>query len=125
MQLYTHREDVDLVNSHQLAALPAQAVRYVAQDSGGSMDLLKSACPVSLFTCYSYTTHIFIHDLDVRILPLAAWHQSYHYIRSSRVAWPVKASTEEHALQQVSMHNTSRSACTVSADQHAQYQMHT
>ena len=47
MQLYTHREDVDLVNGHQLAALPAQAVRYAAQDSGASMDLLKSACPVS------------------------------------------------------------------------------
>ena len=48
MQLYTHREDVDLVNSQQLQALPAQAVRYVAQDSGPSMDLLKTACPVLL-----------------------------------------------------------------------------
>ena len=53
VQLYTHREDVDLVNSHQLAALPSAAVRYVAQDSGSSMDLLKSACPVSL-SCASH-----------------------------------------------------------------------
>ncbi|KAA6426372.1 MAG: ATP-dependent DNA helicase PIF1 [Trebouxia sp. A1-2] len=44
-KLYTHREDVDLVNSHQLQALPAQPVRYVAQDSGPSTDLLKTACP--------------------------------------------------------------------------------
>ena len=51
MQLYTHREDVDLVNGHQLAALPGEAVRYVAQDSGGSPDLLKSACPVSQQSC--------------------------------------------------------------------------
>lgn len=44
----THMEDVDLVNSQQLQALPAQPVRYVAQDSGASMDLLKTACPVCL-----------------------------------------------------------------------------
>lgn len=48
VQLYTHREDVDLVNGQLLAALPAQAVRYVAQDSGTSLALLTSACPVSL-----------------------------------------------------------------------------
>ena len=47
LQLYTHREDVDLVNGQQLAALTAQPVRYAAQDSGASMDLLTSACPVS------------------------------------------------------------------------------
>lgn len=47
LQLYTHREDVDLVNGQLLAALPAQAVRYVAQDSGASLSLLTSACPVS------------------------------------------------------------------------------
>lgn len=44
-KLYTHREDVDLVNGQLLAALPAQAVRYVAQDSGTSLALLTSACP--------------------------------------------------------------------------------
>ena len=48
MQLYTHREDVDLGNAQQLAALPSQAVRYAAQDSGSSTDLLKTACPVSV-----------------------------------------------------------------------------
>lgn len=47
MQLYTHREDVDLVNSQQLSALPVQAVKYAAQDTGTSPDLLQSACPVS------------------------------------------------------------------------------
>lgn len=46
LQLYTHREDVDLVNGHQLADLPGEAVRYAAEDSGGSMDLLRAACPV-------------------------------------------------------------------------------
>lgn len=49
LQLYTHREDVDTVNAQQLSALPAQVVKYIAQDSGSSMDLLQTACPVS--TC--------------------------------------------------------------------------
>ena len=49
VQLYTHREDVDLVNAHQLAGLPTAAVRFTAQDTGPSMDLLKAACPVSPF----------------------------------------------------------------------------
>lgn len=56
MQLYTHREDVDLVNSQQLNALPAQAIKFAAQDSGLSTDMLQTACPVSNPSQPIYTT---------------------------------------------------------------------
>lgn len=45
MQLYTHTDDVDAINSRHLAELSGEAVRFVAQDTGNP-DTLKSACHV-------------------------------------------------------------------------------
>jgi len=54
------------VNSQQLQALPAQPVRYVAQDSGPSMDLLKTACPVcfpsAAFSCSQMLLPLPLHS---------------------------------------------------------------
>ena len=47
VQLYTHSDDVDAINSRHLAELSGEAVRFVAQDSGNP-DALKSACNVRL-----------------------------------------------------------------------------
>lgn len=66
MQLFSHREDVDAVNAAQLAALPGEAVRFLAQDDGRSPDAMQMACPVrtgpseppnvlhSLWLCFSH-----------------------------------------------------------------------
>ncbi|KAK9823557.1 hypothetical protein WJX72_003730 [[Myrmecia] bisecta] len=43
-KLYTHREDVDLINKQQLEALSSEAVRFACMDAG-STDILKTACP--------------------------------------------------------------------------------
>ena len=45
VQLYTHTDDVDAINSRHLAELSGEAVRFVAQDTGNP-DALRSACHV-------------------------------------------------------------------------------
>lgn len=46
MQLYTHVEDVDAINSRHMAELSGKPVRFVAKDSGNAA-ALDSACSVS------------------------------------------------------------------------------
>ncbi|PSC73053.1 ATP-dependent DNA helicase PIF1 [Micractinium conductrix] len=43
-KLFTHREDVDLINAQQLKALPSEPHKFVAQDVG-SGEVLAAACP--------------------------------------------------------------------------------
>ena len=46
LQLFTHREDVDLVNATELKALPGEAKQFVAKDTGNE-EALRMSCPVS------------------------------------------------------------------------------
>lgn len=47
MQLFTHREDVDALNSRELTDLPGDSVKFASKDTGNE-DSLRISCPVRL-----------------------------------------------------------------------------
>jgi hypothetical protein len=55
LQLFTHREDVDMLNTNELRALPGEAVTFTAQNSGPSPAALDSGCPVTYLNSIRYT----------------------------------------------------------------------
>ena len=47
LQLFTHREDVDILNKSELHKLAGEMRTFTAQDVGQGIEALKTACPVS------------------------------------------------------------------------------